>query len=155
MDKNQTLLVPGKQEAIFRWYFNTPRERVFKIYTDPDLLPQWWGPRTLTTVVEKMDVRAGGRWRIIQTDEAGIDYAFHGVYHAVISPEKLVYTFEYEGTPGHVLLETITFSEENGLTEVLDQSVYQSVEDRDEMVKEGMEAGAAESYERLVELLGL
>ena len=155
MDRNRTILTPGKQEAIFIWYFNAPRERVFKIYTDRDLVPQWWGPRNLITVVEKMEVRPGGEWRIIQTDEAGNVYAFHGVYHAVISPEKLVYTFEYEGTPGHVLLETITFTEEDGFTEVLDQSVYQSVEDRDEMVKEGMEEGAAESYERLAELLKL
>jgi uncharacterized protein YndB with AHSA1/START domain len=155
MKENQTILAPGKQEAIFVWYFEASRERVFKIYTDPGLVPQWWGPRYLTTKVEKMEVKPGGQWRIIQQDSDGNQYAFHGIYHEVLPYEKLVYTFEYEGTPGHILLETITFSEQNGLTEVLDQSVYQSVEDRDEMIKEGMEEGAAESYERLVELLAL
>jgi uncharacterized protein YndB with AHSA1/START domain len=155
MKKNQTILVPGKQEVIFLWYFDAPMEQVFKIYTDPGLVPQWWGPRYLTTRVEKMEVRPGGGWRFIQQDINGNQYAFHGVYHEVLPDAMLVYTFEYEGTPGHVLLETIHFSEENGMTEVIDQSVYQSVEDRDEMVKEGMEEGAAESYERLVELLGL
>ena len=155
MNKNRTIVTPGKQEIIFEWYFDARRERVFKIYTDPNLVTQWWGFRDHTTVVEQMEVRPGGQWRITSKDADGNSYGFHGVYHEVLPNERLVYTFEYEGTPGHVLLETITFSEENGLTKVLDQSVYQSVEDRDGMVEEGMEEGANETYERIVELLGL
>ena len=133
--------------------FNVPRSWLFKIYTDPKLVPDWWGPRYLTTVVEKMEVRPGGEWRILQHDSEGNRYNFHGVYHEVKPFERLVYTFEYEGTPGHVLLETVLFLEEDGFTKVIDQSVYQSVEDRDEMVKMGMEEGAEETFQRIVELL--
>jgi uncharacterized protein YndB with AHSA1/START domain len=71
----------------------------------------------------------------------------------VASPERLVYTFEFEGTPGHVLLETETFAEYEGKTRLVNQSVFQSVADRDGMLQSGMEAGAIESRQRLVELL--
>jgi uncharacterized protein YndB with AHSA1/START domain len=65
----------------------------------------------------------------------------------------VISTFEYEGTPGHVLLETVTFKEEDGKTKMIDTSVFQSVEDRDGMLKTGMEEGSSESMERFTELL--
>lgn len=153
MQNNKTIIEPGKQESVFVWYFAAPREQLYKIYTDPELVPDWWGPRYLTTVVEIMEVKPGGEWRIHQRDAEGNSYRFHGVYHEVKPFERIVYTFEYEGTPGHVLLETVHFLEEEGLTKVVDQSVYQSVQDRDEMVKMGMEEGAEETFQRILELL--
>ncbi|HEX9029312.1 MAG TPA: SRPBCC domain-containing protein [Anaerolineales bacterium] len=144
---------PGKQEVIVTRTFDASPELIFKTMTDPGLIPQWWGPRDLTTTVEKMEVRPGGQWRFVQRDPQGEQFGFHGVYHDVTPSERLVYTFEFEGFPGHVLLETVTFEEQNGKTLVTDQSVYQSVEDRDGMVQTGMESGATESMERLVELL--
>jgi uncharacterized protein YndB with AHSA1/START domain len=100
-----------------------------------------------------MEVRPGGQWRYISRDAGGDEYAFHGVYHEILSPERLVYTFEFEGMPGHVLLETITLEEHDGKTTLIDQSVFQSVADRDGMVQSGMESGASESLDRLDELL--
>jgi uncharacterized protein YndB with AHSA1/START domain len=84
---------------------------------------------------------------------AGSEDAFHGVYHDAVAPERIVYTFEYEGMPGHVLLETITFEEQDGRTLMTDSSVFQSVADRDGMLQSGMESGAAESMDRLDEYL--
>ena len=72
------------------------------------LIPQWWGPARFTTTIDKLDVRPGGSWRFVQRDAAGNEYAFHGVYHEVVSPERIVDTFEFEGMPGHVSLETTT-----------------------------------------------
>lgn len=144
---------PGKQEIVITQVLNAPRERVFKTCTDPILIPRWWGPRNLTTTVDKMDVRPGGVWRFVQRDADGNEYAFKGVYHDITPSERLVFTFEFEGMPGHVLLETMTFEEDDGKAKLTDRSVFQTVEDRDGMLESGMEEGATETMDRLAELL--
>jgi uncharacterized protein YndB with AHSA1/START domain len=153
MRKNNLTAEPGKQEIIITEEFSAPCDLVFKIYTDPILIPEWWGPGYLTTTVEKMDVKPGGQWRFIQRAPDGQVHAFHGVYHEVVPAKKLVQTFEYEGMPGHVILETLTFEDQDGKTKLTDQSVFQSVEDRDGMLNSGMQEGSDESMDRLVEIL--
>jgi uncharacterized protein YndB with AHSA1/START domain len=153
MNKINLVAEPGKQEIVITRVFDAPPALVFKTFTDPTLIPQWWGPGYLTTTVERMEVRPGGIWRFVQRDAEGNQYAFHGVYHEVRPPERLVYTFEFEGQPGHVILETVAFVSQDGKTRLVDQSVFQSVADRDGMLQEGMESGASESMERLARLL--
>ncbi len=153
MTRANLIAEPGKQEIVITRVFDAPRERVFKTCTDPILIPQWWGPRNLTTTVDKMDVRPGGVWRFVQRDADDNEYAFKGVYHDITPPERLVFTFEFEGMPGHVLLETMTFEEDDGKTKLTDSSVFQTVEDRDGMLQSGMEQGATETMDRLAELL--
>jgi uncharacterized protein YndB with AHSA1/START domain len=153
MTKMQVIAEPNKHEVTLMRDFNAPRELVFKAFTDPALIPQWWGPKSVTTVVDKMEVKKGGIWRYVQRDGAGNEFAFSGVYHQIASPERLVFTFEFEGLPGHVLLETVTFDEHDGKTTVRDSSVFQSIEDRDGMIQHGMEGGAAESWDRFEEIL--
>ena len=150
------LAEPGKQEILITREFDAPRELVFKAVTDPELIPQWWGPRNLSTEVDKMDVRPGGQWRFLNRDARGNAYAFHGVYHEVLVPERIIDTFEFEGLPetGHVTLETMKLEElPGGRTRLTVQSVFQSVADRDGMLQSGMEEGLNESYDRLAELL--
>ena len=101
-----------------------------------------------------MEVRPGGQWRFIQRDPSGNEYGFHGVYHDVSRPERIVMTFEFEGWPGKVLMETMTLEEKDGITHLTDQSVFQSLADRDGMVASGMESGSTEGMQRLAELLG-
>jgi uncharacterized protein YndB with AHSA1/START domain len=100
-----------------------------------------------------MDVRPGGTWRFVQRDPDGNKFAFNGVYHSIVPPERVVDTFEFEGMPGHVLLETVTFEEHEGKTKLTNRSVFQTVEDRNGALQSGMEAGAAETMDRLGELL--
>lgn len=152
MAKTKFIAEPGKQEIVMTRVFDAPPERVFKLSMDPKLVPHWWGPNSLTTTVEKMDVRPGGSWRYIQRDADGNEFAFHGVYHEV-SQKRLVQTMEFEGMPGHVLLEIVTFEEIDGRTKLTEKSIFESVEDRDGMLKSGMEGGATESMERLAELI--
>ena len=141
-------------ELVLTRVFDAPRDLVFKAFTDPRHIPQWWGPKNLTTVVDKMDVKAGGLWRFVQRDQQGNEFAFHGVYHEIMSPERIVNTFEYEGMPGHVLLETVRFEAlPDGKTRYTGSSVFQSVADRDGMVRLGMETGARETLDRFAELL--
>lgn len=144
---------PGSHAITMTRSFKAPRALVFKAFTDPELIPQWWGPASLTTVVDKLEAREAGRWRFLHHDAEGNDFAFHGVFHAVTPPEQIVYTFEWEGLPGHVLMETVSFDEKDGITTLTDVSVFQSVEDRDGMIENGMEGGAQDSMDRLAELL--
>jgi uncharacterized protein YndB with AHSA1/START domain len=152
MSKMNLIAEPGRPDLQMSREFNAPRELVFRAFTDPKLIPQWWGPRDYTTVVDKLDAKMGGLWRFIQSGKDG-EYAFRGVFHQVQAPERLVYTFEFEPLEGHILLETITLEERDGKTIVTDGSVFQSVEDRDGMIASGMEGGAEESWDRLEELL--
>ena len=152
-DRTRIIAERGKQEVIITRIFDAPRNLLFKAYTDPSFIPQWWGPKRFTTVIEKMDVRPGGLWRYVQIDSAGNKYAFHGVYHEILSPGRIIGTFEFEGMPGHVSLETLTLEEIGGKTKLTTKSVFQTVEDRDGMIKAGMEEGVYESMDRLAELL--
>jgi uncharacterized protein YndB with AHSA1/START domain len=154
MKKATLIAEPGKHEIIMARVFDAPRELVFTTMTDPTLIPQWWGQRHSTTTVDKMDVRAGGLWRYVQRDQHGNEFAFHGVYHSITAPEQVIDTFEFEGMPGHVILETMTLeAQADGKTKVTVSSVFQSVADRDGMLSSGMADGTNESYDRLDELL--
>ncbi|MCA9867030.1 MAG: SRPBCC family protein [Anaerolineae bacterium] len=144
---------PGEAQLEMARVFDAPRELVFKAYTDATLVPRWWGPRYLTTTVDKLEARSGGSWRFVQRAPDGGIHAFHGVYHDVTAPERLVYTFEYEGMPGHVMLETVVFEDMGGKTRVVVGGAFQSAADRDGMIESGMEEGAEESNQRLDELL--
>ena len=154
--KTSLLATPGTHEMTITREFDAPRALVFKTFTDPTLLAQWWGPRYLTTDVEQMDVRPGGSWRFIQRDAEGHAYGFHGVYHEVLAPERIIDTFEFEGLPeaGHVAMETMKFEElPGGRTRLTAQSVFQTVTDRDGALQSGMESGVNDTYDRMQELL--
>lgn len=153
MAKLNLVAEPGMHSIVITREFNAPRELVFRAFTDPTLIPKWWGPSDYTTTVDQMDVRMGGIWRYVQRGANGDEYGFRGVFHEIKSPERLVYTFEWEGMPGHILLETVTLEARDGKTIVTDASVFQSVEDRDGMLQSGMEGGATESWDRLEEIL--
>jgi len=153
MAKTEFEVVPGRQEIVMTRVFDAPRELVFNACADPKLFPRWWGPRRLSTEVKRMEVRPGGSWRMVQRDDDGHEFAFHGVYHDVVSPERMVQTFEFEGAPGHVQLDTTTLEQRGGKTLVRTVSAFPSVEDRDAMIASGMERGVRDSAERLEELL--
>jgi uncharacterized protein YndB with AHSA1/START domain len=133
--------------------FAAPRDLVFRAYTEPDLLAQWLGPRDLTMTIDRYDAHDGGTYRYIHTAADGTEFRFRGVFHGDPAPHAIVQTFEYEGTPGHVALDSISLEERDGTTLVRTVSSFSSVEDRDYMVVEGMEQGVRESSERLDELL--
>ena len=143
----------SERELVTTHTFDAPRELVWRAWTDPELIPRWWGPRYLTTTVETMDVRPGGRWRFVQRDAKGNEYGFHGEYREVVPPRRLVGTFEYEGMPGHVLVETAIFEEIRGKTKLTQNSLFENVEDLEAMLASGMEEGAAETMERFTELV--
>lgn len=146
---------PGKQELFIIREFETPRELVFRAYTEPDLYAQWIGPNDLTMTIDRMDARDGGSFQFVH-ERDGHKYTFHGVYHEVLAPERIIGTFEFDGLPekGHVIMGTSKFEAlEGGRSRLVHQSVFQSVGDRDGMLQSGMERGVDEGYEKLDRLL--
>ena len=153
MTATEIVAKPGVPYVDLTRAFDAPRDFVFRAHTDPELLVQWLGPRRLTMVIDRYDVKDGGKWRYIHRDQDGTEYGFHGVFHGTPSPDGLVQTFEFEGAPGHVSLDWLTFEERDGRTVLHGHSVFQSVQARDAMVQSGMEGGLSEAYERLDELI--
>jgi uncharacterized protein YndB with AHSA1/START domain len=144
------------REIISERVFDAPREKVFAAMIDPELIPQWWGRRGSETVVDKMDVREGGDWRFLtgDCDSPEPEHAFRGTYREIAAPERLVQTFEWEGMPGHVVVETVTLEDlGDGRTKFTNVSLFNTTEERDGMLASGMEVGQNESHERLQELL--
>lgn len=147
---------PGKQEMVIEREVDAPRELVFRAFVEPDLYAQWIGPRSLTTDIETFEPRTGGSYRYIQKDGEGNTYAFHGVYHEVSPPERIIDTFEFEGLPetGHAIMDVMNFEElPGGRTRLVGKSVFLNVEDRDGMMQSGMEEGMEDSYSQLDELM--
>lgn len=153
MNKTMFISEPGSQKAVVTRMFDESPEVVYKIMTDPIQIPHWWGPRDMTTEVELFQLREGGVYRFIQYDKEGKRFGFHGVYHDIEPEKRLVYTFEYEGMPGHPLLIIDTLENIEGMTKLTELTVFPSVEDRDEMAQADMQMGIEESMERLDELL--
>jgi uncharacterized protein YndB with AHSA1/START domain len=100
-----------------------------------------------------MEVRAGGQWRFVQHDADGNEFAFKGIYHDIVAPERTISTFEWEGLPGHVALDTVTLTEVDGQTRYTSVSVFQSIAARDGMVQSGLEGGARATLDRLAEVI--
>ena len=153
MSDLKVITKPGMHSVEFTRTFDAPRELVFKAHTDPLMVPQWWGPAAYKTKVEKLDAKSGGSWRFVQSDDKGNVFGFHGVFHDVTAPERIVQTFEFEGFPGHVGLDSMTLEDIGGKTRLVAVSVFQSVADRDGRVQSGMEGGMEEGFVRLDGLL--
>ncbi len=151
--KADTTLV-GDREIHVERIFDAPRDRVFAAYLDPALVPQWWGPRETTTIVDELEPRTGGRWRFVMRTPDGEESGFRGVFREVTPPQRIVQTFEWEGMPGHVSVDTAVFEDlGDGRTKVVTDSVFHSGEERDGTVELGVERGVNETYDRLDEVL--
>jgi len=155
MARTDVIFEPGRQDIIVTCEFDAPRDVVFKAFTDPELIPRWWGSRRFTTVVERMEVRRGGEWRFVtRNNEDGNEYAFRGVYHDVVPGKGIVSTFEFEpGGPGRLQLVMETFEEVDGATRYVSVSLFLTVEDRDGWIPTDMDKGIRESMDMIDELI--
>lgn len=132
--------------------FNATKDRVWKAYTTPELVKQWWSGVPGEMIIDKMDVKVGGIWRYIQKEESG-EYAFNGKYTEIIENEVLAYTFEFELIPGHICEERIVFEEKDGKTTLFSTTTFANLEDLEGMVESGMESGAVTSWNKLQNLV--
>jgi uncharacterized protein YndB with AHSA1/START domain len=133
--------------------FDAPVEAVFRAHTDPELVKNWLGPRGYEMNIDRWNLVAGGGYRYVHRD-GDDEYWFNGVVHSASIESGIVQTFEFEGFPGVVSLESLTLEDlGNGRTRVTGHSVYPSLEARDGMAQSGMEKGVTDGYEQLDELL--
>jgi uncharacterized protein YndB with AHSA1/START domain len=147
---------PGKQEFFIIREFDAPRQIVFKAFTEPALLAQWFLPKELQMKIDVMDCRTGGSYHHVHTHANGMQFGFGGVYHEVTAPERIVKTSEFEGLPerGHVVLEITLFGVlPDDRTRVAIQSICRSVAQRDGMLRAGMEPALTAAHRQLDELL--
>lgn len=143
---------PSDREIRIERIFNASRDRVWQAFTDAKLLAQWWG-RGHKVDIERLEVQRGGHWRFVEHTDQG-PQGFEGRFREVTPPERLVQTFEWDGMPGHVLVNTITFEDlGDGRTLVATMSLFHTTQERDGMVQSGMESGLNQSYAALDNLL--
>ena len=147
-----TITTPAEREIRIERVFDAPIARVWRAYTDPELIAQWWG-RGNKLEIERMEVERGGHWRFVEHGPEG-SHGFEGRYREVTPMERVVQTFEWDGMPGHVAVETAEFTDlGDGRTKVTATSLFHTAEERDGMLSSGMETGLNESYAALDELL--
>jgi uncharacterized protein YndB with AHSA1/START domain len=149
---DHVMSIPSEREIRVERIFNAPRERVWQAMTRPELVAKWWG-RGNRLVVERMELERGGHWRFVEHSEHG-SHGFEGRYREVVPPERVVQTFEWDGMPGHVVLETMTLEDlGDGRTKLVNVSLFMTATDRDGMIASGMEEGMAASYAALDRVL--
>lgn len=143
-----TVATPSDREVRTERVFNAPRERVWQAMTDPRLVAQWWG-RGNTLVIERLEVHRGGHWRFVEHAPSGV-HGFEGRFREVTPPERLVQTFEWDGMPGHVVINSTTLEDlGDGRTKVVCTSLFHTPEERDGMLNSGMTEGQNQSYRAL------
>ena len=141
-----TVSKPSDTELLMTRTFDAPRDLVFAAHTQVEHLKHWWGRGNPLDV--EIDFRVGGAWRFVETAD-GEQHAFRGEFREIDAPESFTWTFEYEPMPGHVLVEKIDFTEQDGRTTVTSLSTFDNQADRDGMLESGMEQGAEQSYAAL------
>lgn len=143
---------PTEREIVLTRVFDAPRRLVFDAFTKPELLKRWFGPHGWSLVVCEVDLKVGGRFRFVLRGPDGREMGMRGVYREIVAPERSVHMESYDDYPGESEVTTVLV-ERGGKTTLTATIVYPSQEIRDIVIKSGMEHGAAESYDKLAELL--
>ena len=151
--KQLEVTTPSDTEIQMTRVFDAPRELVFEAHTTAEHMSKWWGPRKYEVVSAEWDFRPGGKWRVLHRGPEGDEHGFRGEFREIVPPERIVWTFEYEGAPGQIAVETMTLTEDDGKTTLTAVSDGGSKEARDAILESGMQEGAAETYDRLEEYL--
>jgi uncharacterized protein YndB with AHSA1/START domain len=144
--------LPSDREIVLTRVFDAPRHLVFDAFTKPELLKRWFGPRGWSLPVCEVDFKVGGKWRFVLRGPDGTEMGMRGTYLEITPPERTVHLESFDDYPGESIV-TIVFVEHAGKTTMIDTVLYESQEIRDAVIKSGMDHGAAETYDRLAELL--
>jgi uncharacterized protein YndB with AHSA1/START domain len=134
--------------------FNAPVDRVYRAWTDPEIVARWMGPKSVQMQIDDWDARTGGRYRYSVSRDGEVIARFYGSFHEARPDQRLVQTFTWEGAPDGVSLDTMTFEDlGDGRTRVTSLSVVDSMEGRDAIMTSGMDVGVLEGYEKLDAIL--
>ncbi len=146
------ITLPSDTEILITRAFDAPAELVFKAFTTPELVQQWWGFETSEWLVCEIDLRVGGQWRYV-IRERDMEVGFHGEYHEIDGPHRLVSTEVYEGFPDAGSLNIMTLDEVDGVTTMSTLVQHDTQEHRDMQLASGMESGMQVSYDRMEDLV--
>ena len=147
-----TITLPSDRELRIERIFDAPRELLWRALTEPELVAKWWG-RGNKLVIERMEPVRGGHWRFVEHSDHGV-HGFEGRYREVKAPERVVQSFEWDGMPAHVAIDTLTLEPlDGGRTRMVSQSLFHTREERDGMMGSGMESGVRQSYAALDRVL--
>jgi uncharacterized protein YndB with AHSA1/START domain len=152
-NQRTVIAAPGTQSIAFSREFEAPAGRIYTAHVDADLVAQWTGPNGTRFTMREFDARTGGSWSYVI---AGPDreWAFHGSFHEVTEPNRIVQTWEYDNEPGHPTIEVFTFVDlPQGRSRIDGLTVFLSVEDRDANLLGGFDSGRDDDFERLDQLL--
>lgn len=148
-----TLTTPTDTTLVMERHFDAPRELVWRLWNDPALIPNFWGPRDTTARVEEYALEPGGSWRIVNIMGDGREIAFLGEFHWIEQPRLISWTFGFEGMPGEPGVEELHLIEQDGGTLMRTVSYFPTLEVRDSVLGSGMVKGASEMHDRFAELL--
>ena len=150
--RKATVTTPSDREIHIERIFDAPRDIVWRAISEPELLAQWWG-RGNKLVIERFEFEKGGHWRVVEHSSEGV-HGFEGRYREITPKERIVQTFEWDGMPGHVAIETMVLEDlGDGRTKLVNTSLFHTTQERDGMLQSGMEGGLNESYAALDRVL--
>jgi uncharacterized protein YndB with AHSA1/START domain len=145
-EKTLDVQIVGDLDIVMTRSFDAPLDLVWEVHTKAEHLRKWWARGN--PMDGELDFRPGGKWRFVEHSPEG-DWAFRGEIREIVPQQLIVQTFEFEGMPGHIAVERLTFEEKDGTTVLTTTSTFANREDRDGMVQSGMEVGANDSYRAL------
>ena len=154
--KNELADNPVRQQVNITRIFDAPRELVFKMWTDPELVEKWWGPKDFINPVCELDARVGGIMRIVMQGPDGAKYPTRGVFNEIVEPERIVFSNIKESEDGKAQLEvlnTVIFTEENGKTKMTFTAIVISSTPEACQSIDGMNVGWNQSIDRFAEKL--
>jgi uncharacterized protein YndB with AHSA1/START domain len=141
--------LPSDREILITREFAAPRHLVYKAWTTPELIKQWWSAKRGTVTLAEVDLRVGGKWRFVMVTDRGFEVGFHGEYRELVPHERIVSTEIYEGMPEGEAVNTITFTEVDGRTTLRIVARHARQEHRDSHLNSGMEAGMQDAMDLL------
>lgn len=147
-----TVTTVSDRELHIERIFNAPRAKVWRAYSEPELLARWWG-RGNRVDIERFEFEVGGHWRFVE-HAAGETHGFEGRFREIVPRERISQTFEWDGMPGHPSIDTASFEEiDGGRTRLVVTSLFFTADEMAGMMQSGMEEGMNQSYAALDRLL--
>jgi uncharacterized protein YndB with AHSA1/START domain len=153
--RTATLMLPTDEQILVTREFDAPRHLVYRAWTTPELVAQWWHAKRGRAKVVEIDLRVGGKWRYVMVADDGFEVGFHGEYRELVPDERIVSTEVYEGLPEGVseeegaTLNTVTFTETDGRTTMTLLIQATSKTSRDAIIESGMEDGLQDALDLL------
>ena len=145
--------LPSDREIVITRMFDAAAELVFEVWTTPAYVRRWWSIDAAPLIVCDIDLRVGGRWRYVSRDGDGVELGWTGVYHEIVTGKRIVSNEVFEGYPDAEAVDTLTLTEQGGITTLAVHVLHRTKQNRDGHVLSGMEAGMQLAMNRLELLL--